>query len=647
MNYSSEPCGYDINSAFPKPHRKLFRTWFRRPRKVKSFAPPIEYQPSTEIADPGISAQWGEHILIEDYLLVLHRDGSTTVRRHLVTQLHSSEALVNWDEVIRSYDSRIQSYKATKANLYYSDGSSRKASSNLHKVLLPGEGTKASGRTVQLLFAPLRPGVIVELEEEQEDFSSGLFWPAVWENFFLETTAPCRRRRFTVAVAKPFSLYFNVHHGAPNPVERTIKDYHICTWELCDSEGIEIDEWTPPLRDFAPWIDVTTASTWAPFAAKFLEELEPGNRIAPEVSKLAGDLSAGKCHAIEKACAAYTYVTRTVRYGRPRSELEMRSIRGSNEIFQDLRGDCKDKSALLVQLLRAMGFSAHVAVILTGDAGRTPFLPSTRFNHAIVKLNLENQTFWLDAASGEFSFGELPPVDLGTQALLLNREKFWFEPVPNEYDKAFLEYREVEGRVKTNGDYEGTVLATLSGDLAAYLRMQLYERNAEHQQKVLQAWLGADYPGASGLNLRHDSAPELNGSISYSGNVHIPLAARMIERILLFQIPWAGKLVISGPMAQEIRNQPLMLPRAHRQFERHVIKLPQNYNPIAIPEAVRIEAPWGKYACSWKSEPSRLICERELHIDTVLIPSEDFQKFKDFWRRASWSDGAPLVLQAG
>ena len=121
---------------------------------------------------------------------------------------------------------------------------------------------------------------------------------------------------------------------------------------------------------FCSWVDVSTASTWAPFAQKFKEELSPDRQHPYEVLQLAKEFSQGKTDPVDQATAAYTYAARTVRYGRPRRELEIRNARGSNQVFQDLQGDCKDKSALLVQLLRAMGMKANVAVVLTGDEGR-------------------------------------------------------------------------------------------------------------------------------------------------------------------------------------------------------------------------------------------------------------------------------------
>lgn len=642
----SSPRGtYASGANFPKPRRRLLRTLLHRPRRLEQFAPRLDFNLNDDESDPATAAQWGEHLLLEDWLLVLHRDGSTSSRRHVASRLHSSEALAQWDEVVRSYDSRTQSIHVLAANLYLPDGTQSTAQTHEFRMQLPGGRANQYGRALQLNFSPLRPGVVLEFEERFEDFSRGDFIPAIWEDFYLETCAPCRRRRFTVAVAKPFALHYNVHHGAPEPTTTAQGDYAVYVWDVRDAPGIELDEWTPPFRDFAPWVDVSTSDCWAPFAEKFRDELVPGRDLPVDVRKLSRELTSECTNSLDKAQAAYTYVARTVRYGRPLRESEDRNARASNQVFQDLQGDCKDKSALLVQLLRALDLPAQVAVVLTADAGRTDFLPSTRFNHAIVKTVIDGHEHWLDPASGEFAFGELPPVDQEIRALVLDFEEFDFESVPSAKESAYLERRQCEGRLDEHGDYQGKFEICLTGEMAAQLRTQLMDRDAEHRDKVLQTWLGSDYAGATGSEFAYRQTDLLAGQAEVRCQAVIPQIARRIQKILLLQAPWAAPLTMTGPLAVEQRRHPLALQRSYRGLERHSIDLPAGVHPIAVPDPVQLEKPWGQYACTWESSPGRLVCQRELCLQRALVPSEQFAEFKAFWRQASSADATPLVLQ--
>lgn len=61
-------------------------------------------------------------------------------------------------------------------------------------------------------------------------------------------------------------------------------------------------------------------------------------------------------------------------------------------------GDCKDKSLLLTAVLRELGVDAAVALVNTDTGyGLPDRLPSPfRFNHAIVRAQIEDEVFWLD-----------------------------------------------------------------------------------------------------------------------------------------------------------------------------------------------------------------------------------------------------------
>ena len=76
-------------------------------------------------------------------------------------------------------------------------------------------------------------------------------------------------------------------------------------------------------------------------------------------------------------------------------------------------GDCKDKAAMIVALLRAVGVPAEFAMVRTrsaGDVARQAYSVQL-FNHAVAyvpELNL-----YLDGTAEYAALGELPPDDQG------------------------------------------------------------------------------------------------------------------------------------------------------------------------------------------------------------------------------------------
>jgi len=62
--------------------------------------------------------------------------------------------------------------------------------------------------------------VVVEMEDQQDNFTPFADCPGVWGDYALQTPYPCRRRRIVLAVARPFAARFELHNNAPSPAER-------------------------------------------------------------------------------------------------------------------------------------------------------------------------------------------------------------------------------------------------------------------------------------------------------------------------------------------------------------------------------------------------------------------------------------------
>jgi hypothetical protein len=183
-----------------------------------------------------------------------------------------------------------------------------------------------------------------------------------------------------------------------------------------------------------------------------------------------------------------------------------------------------------------------------------------------------------------------------------------------------------------------------TGETAARLRMQLEDRTEKRRLHLLQSWLGNDYSGAAGSEFTHAAADDLAGNFHYQCRARIDRAARRIQDLFVFRVPWSGQL--SGPLAAAERNQPLVVPLSFHSQERHWIDLPEGVAPFALPDPVACECAWGSYSRRIVADGRQLACERRLRLSgESFVPSERFAEMRDFWQQCSWADGAEVVLR--
>jgi len=622
----------------PSPRRRLWRTLFRRPRKLRRFAPRISLEEVIRRQpDPAEIAHWGEVMLLEDLALVLHRDGTASWRCHVITMPWGDQNLAEWDEITRVFDPRKWYPTIRRAVVHLPDKTRR----NAKKVIAPVSPTE---RGMSLTFAPLRPGVIVEFEEQQDHFRQGEVGPSVWEQFLLQSLFPCMRRRITVAVAEPFSATIKLHHCDWQPAESRWRGHRVYRWDLRDVEGIETDVWTPPPRDFAPWVDISTLPAWEPVARHYRKELLPTREAPQSVRQLARELADGCNTDREKILAVYRYAARDVRYGRHPSEQTMNTIREPGRMLEDLRGDCKDKSSLMVMLLEEMNVSAEIAVLLTGQNGRTPMLPSLRFDHAIVVAYVDGKQLWLDPASGPYTFGDLPQNDQGIKALVLDAKEPRLVDVPEDQPREQLVRRICHGQLNESGDYCFDADVTTCAERGAIYRTMLLDRNDDHRRRTIQQSVAEERPGADVEEVRLGDVEDLGKDVTFGYRVVLRRWARRIEDLLLFRIPWAEPIEFSGPVSAAERLQPLQTPPVMRLVERHEIALPPGFAGYGLPFEVRHECRWAAYHSRITFQDSRLVCDRQMDTRGGIVPAAAFSEFKRFWEECARADRADVVL---
>jgi hypothetical protein len=136
-------------------------------------------------------------------------------------------------------------------------------------------------------------------------------------------------------------------------------------------------------------------------------------------------------------------------------------------------GDCKDKAALLVAMLRASGLKAYVALLSAGfSLDVNPELPGiARFNHAIVYVDAA-EPFWIDATASDTRVGDLPAGDQGRLALIAGggHDRLMKTPESRSADNRLVDTVEIRlpdsGPAEIRETMEGT--GTRASALRAY-----------------------------------------------------------------------------------------------------------------------------------------------------------------------------------
>ena len=215
-----------------------------------------------------------------------------------------------------------------------------------------------------------------------------------------------------------------VNKSDVKPVVEEKDGIRITRFERSDIPAFETDreQYLPFDETTYPYVAFSTGKSWQEVAAKYAQIVD--RQIAgSDLQKLVRGAIGNATDRREIAARLLAEVQKNVRYAGV--EIAEGSIvpRPPSTVLKNKYGDCKDKSTLLVAMLRTAGIPAEVALLRSGtDLDVHPELPGLgRFNHVIVRIGGDDP-IWIDPTDEFARAGELPVLDQGRLVLIASAE---------------------------------------------------------------------------------------------------------------------------------------------------------------------------------------------------------------------------------
>ena len=252
-------------------------------------------------------------------------------------------------------------------------------------------------RTSVYLFSDLRVGDVVETSFTRHGRNPALD-SLHNSTFSLQYSVPVAQDHIRVVSGFP-DLYYRMDPGSEVPVKR-----QQTPWGTAFSvyqkyiAPVSYDNETPPWYSSFGQIQFSNSTDWQQVAAWGAGVYEPFLTPDPDIVRLAEDLTAGLTSEQEKATALLRFVQSQIRY--MGIELGSSSFipHAADTILARRFGDCKDKTVVLISLLRAVGIEAVPMLVNTARRQAiTHVLPgATQFDHVITQVMLKGKTYWVD-----------------------------------------------------------------------------------------------------------------------------------------------------------------------------------------------------------------------------------------------------------
>lgn len=378
-------------------------------------------------------------------------DGRSKQTRHVVFKVIKDRGKDQADITI-GFDSRIESATILYARTITADGEIVPLKKNAVKVTTPYEAYPSYSDYRNLIFSMpgVTTGAIVEykiLIERNKPIIEGDFS----ESYYFQGTNPVLLSRYRVIIPQAIDLKYQ-HRNPLNGAQLSPRIAHqegkkIYLWEYRNIPAIIAESSMPPWAEVAFNIMVTTMDSWEDFfkwrRKVIAGKTEPSEAIKNKVAELTHNLLTPE----EKVNVVFEYVTRQIRYvsidlGKTGSEPNSASA-----VFENKYGDCKDKSTLLISMLKVAGIPAYYVLIPTTDTGYLikDFPYPFQFNHCIVAIQREGEFHFIDPIAENYRVNHLPEYDQNRDVIIIKDPHpiFAKTPLSTPEENAFYAQRQI------------------------------------------------------------------------------------------------------------------------------------------------------------------------------------------------------------
>jgi transglutaminase-like putative cysteine protease len=529
-----------------------------------------------------------------------------------------------------------------------------------------GSELASDERTKTLRIPAATPGSVVGYEVEQE-----LRPYMLVDTWGFQDTIPVREARYTLKLPAGWSYKTNwLNHGEESPVPAGSGEWR---WSITDLRAIRVEPAMPPWQGIAGNMVVALVpptgqdagiQSWRELGAWYMTLMRDRRSASPEIKQKVAELTGSFPTTLGKIQALASFVQSDIRYVAIELGIGGHQPHAAAEVFNHHYGDCKDKSNLLITMLKEIGIESYAVVINTVRGSVTATTPPhLNFNHAIVAIALPPD---LDAASlkatiahpklGRLLFFD-PTNDLVSLGLLSGglQANYGMLVTSDGGDLIKLPQLPVDtnGTARTakltldeKGTLRGDVHEVRSGDSAAYQREALRSATVDTDRiKPVEAVAAASLSTFQIVKASVANLHVMDRPFEWNYSLEAENYAKTAGDLLLVRPRVLGTLASGFLETKEPRQFPVEFAGPERDTDSIEIALPPGFEVDELPPAVNVDDGFATYRSKTETVGSTLRYTRTIEIKDLSVPADKTDQLKAFYRIIAGDERNSAVLK--
>jgi hypothetical protein len=529
-----------------------------------------------------------------------------------------------------------------------------------------GEGATfySDKKTIRFTFPSIEKNCIIEYE-----YSKLKLFPFMTDEWEIHHSLPTLVNQYSLSCPKILVLSkanggagWNWNYKAYNyfldtptledqAVQKSLWDQtQTFRWTLKNVPPLREEVLMPPVDNFLGYVKFAPSEwkKWNDISEWYYKDyFEPQLKVDSDIEVLALKLTSGTDDKIEKIKRLYDYV-KDIRY--VSISLGNGTIKPSQpaNILKRQYGDCKDKSILLIALLKAAGIESKPVLVLTSDIGKLdPGFPSWNFNHMIVKTTgLNKKDLWLDPTAKFTPFGKLPPDDENINVLVLNPDNTSQIELTSEFmSQDNLRDISLELNINDSGTADFSADIKYYGVTNSNIRYRLEDNTDKEMKEYCKSLIADEFTNAQITSYEISDLDSLKSvyNLKFKGKAD-NILQNQGDLMLVTSDPFRFFEQTSW-MVKDKRDYPIYFDYPVGLNKTITINLPKGYSVRNLPNKMYQATGDVSYSKMFSKKDNSIVLDEKYKMTNPLIDSDNFLHTKNFFETVKNRFGEKLILQ--
>jgi hypothetical protein len=586
--------------------------------------------------------QAGAIVLLHQRVIQYNADKSAVTNEHLVIKILQDRGKDTYGDIKRRYNKDSDSLVVVKAVTYLADGAALPVETKAINDITPADLSNASiySNIMQkvISFPGLAPGVSIELK--LRTYSRA---PEKGEELFVhggdlfQGRDPIFHKEISLIVPQDINIRYTVQNeGLDYSAAAENEMVTSYTWSVDNSPQIIEEPFMPSMNKIAPRLIYTNSTSWENLGSWFAGKFYPHVKIDGEIDKEVKSLTKGATTNDEKIRSICLSVIKDIRgIGEWSLPLGLAGYEphDADIVLANKYGDWRDKTVLLVSLLKAAGIESYPAFVHRDAPPLAQDYPTLKqFNSIFVYVpNYQGQPLWVNCFADNSAFGYLPEGQ-GATGFVVKQSSFEMVSVVETHPEANQSACRFELSVKPDGNVDGTIACQLSGLFDGGARSQLKDATPKEVEQFFLTSANTVGEGGKSVSYKMTDLKNLLDSVKIAQTFSTPEMGVVQGTMMILhvpQIPFAFAQLPFYP-AQTVRNYNFAFATRLSVKKDGVINLPTGYKAVFVSEPVKIENSFGIWEAAYKLNADSTTVQYTSDITLVDkdITTDEYSEFK-------------------